>query len=259
MIDYQPTESELLERIHSLPEEVQKVLMAPETNELILAIGTKNNISDPDKLVLRQITALTLMGLSPVSDLSTKIRVEIKSTANDAIIREIEERIINPIKTKLTRPNQVPPAPTPRPTPVGSVAINDIHPAPEKQEFPKIAPKLNEIKYSEISRPADGPKPVILHQESTYKPITLAPDISLKVRERGNQNTTSTDLFQTGKTNLPNGAKQVAEIEFGKTPGKLETTPASKIAPLDTSNLTPFRPNATPINKESQPSVATLH
>lgn len=243
MISQQFSEAELLQRIQTLPEDVQRVLLTSETNEFLLKIASEHSLSENDKLTLRQITALTLMGLKPVSGFSEQVKAEIKSPEINALIREIEEKILNPV-SKLLIPLSKPPG------------IQDISPDNKK------AVPTNSTPPDSKGTPDPAPQPVVLHQESSSKPLEIPPSISQEMHERMVPRGAGANLIFPEKTlrqtERQTEKKPVVEIQFGIKPSIPNAAPTGKPDLFDSSKSTPFTPAGTPANSPKSANLPSI-
>lgn len=264
------TEPELLERIKSLPDEIQKLLLATETNELIREIAKNNGVTEFDTLTLRQVVALTLLGFNPPASLASKINSELKVSKGEVIAGQIQRKVLDPVKSELAKiypiatplsgaiptPVKTATSPPAQPVRLSAVSIDDIRSVPERASSNLISGTIPTPAPIAPMHASSEAKPVMLHQESTYRPVTLSPDVSLKMRGQSNASSSgSNDLFRSDTPVRKTDGKMIAEIEFGKMSGDSDTGLKNKIPAFSSGNLTPFKPTHTPVTAPVRPAL----
>lgn len=113
------TPEQIEQRYNSLPPIAKELMDSVQTGEQVIQIGDKNGLSNEETAILMDETSFVILGLNSPAIFPKRLMDELNlnQKSADLIVAQINEKVLNKLKTNPQQPSQTPPLPRPTPAP----------------------------------------------------------------------------------------------------------------------------------------------
>lgn len=181
------TEEQIAQRLAQLPADVRQAVLSADWEQKIQAIGEAHHLHIDQTGALGDLTLMTMLGMSVLTQYPARIAEELKVPQADAeaIAKEVNDGVFMPIRESMKsftaeRPAGAAPA-APVPAPSAPAPAAPVAPAAPKPDLSKADALLTATVVSAPNTPAPSPSPSTPAQSASAaseapKPAAYAAD-----------------------------------------------------------------------------------